>query len=135
METASNNEQMRQALAQGNAHNGKLGVDLAVELNNLRNQCQLDGTTSRKAAGRTCRQITGAWVDEGFDAKMKTVTVKALSKAYFRLLEKQGTLKEVFQLGTRVVWVTPSGKALVIDPTRGKETMTDGEIDALFAKK
>ena len=90
---------------------------------------------ARKVNGQTCRQIAGAWVDESFDAKMKVVKVKALSKAYFRLLEKQPALKEVFQLGTRLVWVAPSGVALVIEPSGGKETMTDTEIAKLFTKK
>ena len=113
----------------------KGSVDLAVELNNLRNQNQLGQVAARKVNGQTCRQIAGAWVDESFDAKMKVVKVKALSKAYFRLLEKQPALKEVFQLGTRLVWVAPSGTALVIEPSGGKETMTDAEIDKLFTKK
>jgi Ca-activated chloride channel family protein len=128
-------QKLREALARNDAHTGKLGVDFAVQLDNLRNQNQLDATAARKVAGRTCRQLGGAWVDEGFDAKMKAVTVKALSKAYFRMLERQPKIKEVFQLGSRVVWVTPSGAALVIDPNGGQETMSDAAIDRLFVKK
>ena len=33
-----------------------------------------------------------------------------------------------------MVWITPSGKALVIDMGNGKETLTDAEIAKLFAK-
>jgi hypothetical protein len=33
------------------------------------------------------------------------------------------------------VWVTPNGTALVIDTNDGKDKLTDGEIDALFARK
>jgi Ca-activated chloride channel family protein len=127
-------QQMREALARNGAHTGKLGVDFAVQLNDLRNQNQLDGTPARKVAGRTCRQIGGAWVDEGFAATMKVVSVKALSKAWFRLMEKHPEMKEVLQLGNRVVWVTPSGAVLVIDPAKGQETMADADIDRLFAK-
>jgi Ca-activated chloride channel family protein len=135
MAEAANYARYRNALANGNANCGKLGVDLAIELNNMRNQNQLGAVAAREANGRTCRNIAGAWVDEGFDAKMKIVRVKAMSKAYFRLLEKQPALKEVFQLGTRILWVAPNGNALVIEPNSGKKTMTDAEIDALFVKK
>jgi Ca-activated chloride channel family protein len=128
-------QSLRAALAQNAAHTGKLAVDFAVQLDALRNQNQLDGTPARKVAGRTCRQINGAWVDEGFDTKTTTVKVKALSKAYFRMLEKQPAIKEVFQLGSRVVWLAPCGTALVIDPAGGTETMSDDEIDRLFVKR
>jgi len=50
------------------------------------------------------------------------------------LLERHPELKEVFQLGKQVVWVTPSGCALVI-ADKGAETMTDSAIDALFRAK
>ena len=63
---------------------------------------------------------------------MKVVTVKAMSPAYFRMLERHPELKEVFRLGSRVVWITPSGTALVIDPTQGEEKMSDRKIDSLF---
>jgi len=85
----------------------------------------------RLAAGRTCVNINGLWADQGFDAAMKRVTVKAMSAAYFRMLERHPELKEVFQLGNQVVWVTPSGCALVISD-KGAEKMSDKEIDALF---
>ena len=52
-----------------------------------------------------------------------------------RLLERQPKLRELFQLGNCLVWVTPSGKALVIDPGEGKEKLADAEIDELFRAK
>ena len=66
---------------------------------------------------------------------MKLVSVKAMSDAYFKLLEKQPSVKEVYQLGNFVVWVTPSGTALVIDGNHGAEQLKDDEIAALFAPK
>jgi Ca-activated chloride channel homolog len=114
---------------------GKHGVDLALELNELRTQSQVGQKRVRQVAGRTCVDLGGLWIDEGFDSKMKQVTVKALSAAYFRLLERHPKMKEVFQLGKDVVWVTPSGSVLVIAANKGAETMTDTEIDALFAAK
>src|SRR5262249_27218195 len=129
---------VRMALANrqpGDIQTGKLGVDFAEQLNNLRNQNQLGQMSARRAAGRNCVEINGAWIDDGFDVKMKTVMVKAQSAAYFRILERPPEVKEVLQLGNRLVWVTPSNVALVIDVKNGKEQMSDAEIDQLFVAK
>jgi Ca-activated chloride channel family protein len=104
-------------------------------MNNLRNQNQLTRTALRRVSNRNCVEIGGVWIDEGFEAKMTTVAVKAQSNAYFRILERQPQVKEVFRLGNFVVWVTPSGTALVIDARSGKEELTDKEIDQLFVAK
>jgi Ca-activated chloride channel family protein len=116
-------------------HTGKLGVDLAIQMNNLRNQNRLEQTAQRNVNSRNCLEIGGVWIDEGFDPKMPMVTVKAQSDAYFRILEKHPKMKDVFQLGNYLVWVTPSGTALIIDTTDGKEKLEDAEIDKLFVKK
>jgi Ca-activated chloride channel family protein len=128
-------DQVRAALqsrAAADVQSGKLGVDLSIRLSDLRNQSQLGRATTRQAAGRTCVKFRGAWVDEGYETKMKAVTVKAMSAAYFRILERQPQMREVFQMGNRVLWVTPCGTALAVDPGDGREEMTDAEIDALF---
>jgi Ca-activated chloride channel family protein len=114
---------------------GKEGVDLSLQLNELRTQSQVAQSVVRQAAGRNCRQINAVWLDEGFDPKMPVVKIKAQSKAYFRILEKQPQMREVFQLGNHVVWVTPSGSALIIQPDSGQESMTDAEIDWLFVAR
>jgi Ca-activated chloride channel family protein len=111
---------------------GQLGVDLSVQTNNLRSQTRLTQTALRKVNNRNCLEIGGVWIDEGYDAKMKTVTVKAMSAAYFRLLERQPGLRDVFRLGNHLLWVTPSGTALIVDTSTGVETMTNEEIDRLF---
>ncbi len=85
--------------------------------------------------GRNCIEVGGVWIDEGFDPKMQAVIVKAQSNAYFRILERHGRVKDVFQLGNYLVWVTPSGAALVIDGQNGKEELSDREIDALVLAK
>jgi Ca-activated chloride channel family protein len=131
-------DEARRFLARGDKDKvqaGRLGVDLALQMNNLRNQDRLEPKALRNVAGRNCIEIGGVWIDEGFDAKKPTVTVKAMSDAYFRILEKQPQVKEVFQLGNYLVWVTPNGTNLVIDANDGKEKLTDKEIDELFAKK
>ena len=115
---------------------GKLGVDLSCQTANLRNQTRLDQTALKQVYGRNCIEIGGVWIDDGFDPKnMKSLTVKAQSNAYFKMLERHAKMKEVFQLGNYVVWVTPNNTALIIDTTTGKEELNDKEIDELFAKK
>ena len=114
---------------------GKLGVDLSLQTANLRNQCRLDPTALKNVYGRNCLEIGGVWIDEGFDAKMPTVTIKAQSDAYFKLLERQPKIKDVLMLGNHLLWVTPNGTALIIDAGTGKEALTDAEIDALFVAK
>ena len=114
---------------------GKLGVDLSCQTACLRNQTQLDQTAVRCVCGRTCLEFGGVWIDEGFDPKMTTVAVKAQSDAYFKLLERQPTIKEVLTLGNHLVWVAPNGTALIIDAGAGKEALSDGDIDSLFVAK
>jgi Ca-activated chloride channel family protein len=113
---------------------GKEGVDLALVLDDLRTGDKIAQAATKQAAGRTCVEVNGAWVDSAYDAKMPTVKVKAMSAAYFRILARHPDMKDVLRLGNRLVWVTPSGTALVIDAD-GKDTMGDDEIDRLFVAK
>ncbi len=117
------------------SQSGKLGVDLSEQTNNLRVQSRLEQTAIKNVNGRNCMEIGGVWIDEGFDAKMKTVTIKAQSDAYFRILDRKPKMKEVLQLANHVVWVAPNGTALVIDTSDGKERLEDKEIDELFVTK
>ena len=59
--------------------------------------------------------------------------IKYLSDAYFRLLEKDLDLKEVFALGENVLVVLKSGKAILIS-AEGKDKLTDAELNGLFVK-
>jgi Ca-activated chloride channel family protein len=77
----------------------------------------------------------GVWIDEGFTPKTEAVTIKAQSNAYFKLLQQKPELKDVFRLGNHLVWVAPSGTALVVDMSDGKTEIDDKEIDKLFAAK
>lgn len=113
----------------------KLGVDLAVSTNRLKNQTQQTAAAVRRVAGRNCLEYGGVWIDEAFTDKTPTVTVQAQSDAYFRILERRPDMKHVFGLGNHVVWIAPNGAALVIDTTDGKEELSDREIDALFAAR
>jgi hypothetical protein len=115
---------------------GRLGVDLSIQCCNLRNQSREEQTAQRTLLGRECIEVGGIWLDTGYDAKKtKTVAVKALSDGYFRLLEMHPELKEVFRLGHHLVWITPSGTALLLDTCEGKESLTDDEIKGLFTAR
>jgi Ca-activated chloride channel family protein len=130
--------QAQDALArrkQSEVQAGKLGVDLAVQMNNLRNQSQTEFTALRQVNGRNCLEVGGVWIDEGFTPKTTYVTVKAQSDAYFRILELQPKVKDVFRLGNYLVWMTPSGTALIVDAGEGKEKLSDEEINKLFVAK
>jgi Ca-activated chloride channel family protein len=113
----------------------RLGVELSVQMNNLRNQSRLSNTALRQVAGRNCLEFGGVWIDEAFTSKMPTLAVQAQSNAYFRLLERHPEIKPVLQLGNYLVWVAPSGTALIIDANDGKKELTDAEIDKLFEAK
>src|SRR5262249_38503158 len=128
----------RKALEKGEANYyqlGRSGVDLAINSANLRNQCRLEQTAQRNAYGRNCVEIGGVWIDEKFDAKTPTLVVKAQSDAYFRILELQPQMKDVYRLGNHVVWMAPNGTALVVDTSEGKVKLDDEEINKLFVAK
>src|SRR5260370_28306619 len=137
-ETKSAFDQARAALAKGlyqQTQAGQLGVDLSVESNQLKDQTRMALSAQRQAAGRTLLEIGGAWIDQGFDPKMPTVTIKAFSPAYFRLLERRPQLRDLLQLGNYLVWVTPAGTALVIDQAAGEEKWDEAKMAKLFKAK
>lgn len=128
-------DQAREALRQRNVlllRSDKLGVDLACQMASLKTQCRLQQSALRSVGGRNCLELGGVWIDEGFTDKLPVLTIKAMSDAYFRILERHAIVKDVFQLGNHLVWVTPSGTALVIDTSDGKEKLSDEDIDKLF---
>jgi Ca-activated chloride channel homolog len=114
---------------------GKLGVELSQQTQNLRNQARLEQTAVCQVCGRNCLELGGVWIDEGYDPKMTALVVKAQSDAYFKLLEQQPRLKDVFKLGNHLVWVAPNGTALVIDTSAGKDKLSDAEVERLFVAR
>jgi Ca-activated chloride channel family protein len=114
---------------------GQLGVDLSVQTDHLRNQIRLTQNAQQRVQNRNVLEVGGVWIDEGFDAKTPIVTVKAMSPAYFRILERHPAVRDVFRLGNYVVWIAPSGTALVVDTQAGNQQMSDADIDRLFAVK
>jgi Ca-activated chloride channel family protein len=113
----------------------KLGVELSVQMNNLKHQSQMQPMALRRVAGRNCLEIGGVWIDEDFDPRQPAVVIKAMSDAYFRLLERQPQVREVLQLGNHLVWVAPNGTVLIIDTADGKEELADAEINKLFTTR
>jgi Ca-activated chloride channel family protein len=134
----ANLDDTNKALAAGDREKvqaGRSGVDLAVYNCNLRNQTRLEQSAQRNANGRNCVEVGGVWIDEKFDAKTPTLVVKAQSDAYFRILELQPQMKDVYRLGNHLVWMAPNGTALVIDTSEGKEKLDDADINKLFVAK
>ena len=132
-------EQYRQAnrdLAAGHVdrvQNGRAAVEYALDANCLRNQTQLTRNAQQRIGkDRNAVDVGGVWIDDGYDVSMKTVTVKAMSNAYFKLLEKHPEMRDVFRLGNHLVWVSPSRTALVIDTNSGEEEITEEAIADLF---
>ncbi|MFO0968848.1 MAG: VIT domain-containing protein [Gemmataceae bacterium] len=115
-----------------NVQNGKLAVDLSCDAANLRSQSQVSATAQRWLGTRNCLEVGGVWIDEAYEGDMKTVTVKAMSPAYFRILERHPDARKAFSVGNHLVWVTPSRTALIVDMSSGLETMEDTAIEALF---
>jgi Ca-activated chloride channel family protein len=113
----------------------KQGVDLSCYNNDLKCQSRLQQTALKRVGNRNCMEYGGVWIDEDYTAKTPTVTVKAQSDAYFRILERKPEMKEVFQLGNHLVWMAPNGTALVVDTNDGKDKLSDAEIDTLFVAK
>jgi Ca-activated chloride channel family protein len=115
---------------------GRVGVGLSVDMEKLRTQDHVDQATTKRVANCEFVLESGKWVDQRFhNAKRNHVNIKPMSNAYFRILERHPEMKEVFQLGNQLVWVTPSDDLLVIDARIGQEELTDAEIDRLFESK
>jgi Ca-activated chloride channel homolog len=134
----ANLDDTKKALADGETEKvqaGKSGVDLAVYSCNLRTQTRLEQSAQRNVYGCNCVEIGGVWIAEKFDAKTQTLVVKAQSDAYFRILELQPKMKDVYRLGNHLVWMAPNGTALVIDTSEGKEKLDDEAINKLFVAK
>ena len=95
----------------------------------------MDRMAVKNVNGRQCLEVGGVWIDEAFTAKTDAVVVKAQSDAYFRILELQPQMKDVYRLGNHLVWVAPSGTALVIDAGSGKDKLPEAEMTRLFVAK
>jgi Ca-activated chloride channel family protein len=112
---------------------GKDAIDLAEQVADLKNGARAERSTRvRTIAGRSFRKIGDAWVDQAFKSSMETLRLRVLGQAYFRLLAEHPELSEIFALGNRITWVSPSGTAVVIDK-QGQEEVAVAVLSSLFA--
>ena len=113
---------------------GKEAIDLAQRVAELKSGAR-SGTSpnERTVAGRRFRKVGETWVDQTFKPSMPTLRLRALGKAYFRLLARHPDLSPILALGNRVTWVSFTGRALVIDK-QGQDDVTDATLDRLFAE-
>ena len=136
MDAKGNLDRAKDALRrndQNAVQGGKMGVDLSVQNQSFRDQITVSETAIKQISGRSMIEVGGVWIDEGFQKSMPTMVIQAQSDAYFRLLEKQPQLRKLFGLGNYLIWVTPANTALVIDTQEGKNTISDKEIEQMFA--
>lgn len=116
---------------QSNGMGGGNEVARAIELRDLKDADATRDVGIRAVNGRSFAMIAGIWVDEKVTKEMKRRTIEYLGPAYFRLLELYPDLKSTLALGARVVFVTPSGTALVID-SKGEQNLSDDELRSLM---
>lgn len=69
----------------------------------------------RKVNGHAFTMRDGFWTDVRYQPSMKTLTVKAFSKAYFDLVAQLPELRGVFAIGDKVIVVGRSGAIAVND--------------------
>ena len=124
------------------AESGEAAVQAAEVLARLKQQVQVAkpaggwagysaAVISKRIGTRTMIRTGDLWVDSRFTAKCETVKVKYGSAAYFALYDSHKELRELFKLGTRLVIVTASGKALIIDAD-GAEKLDASTVKSLF---
>ncbi len=114
---------------------GARAVDTAETLARMKSAQVVAPTSVKTIAGKRFEEFEGVWIDASYEAKKHTqiIKVKAFSDAYFAILKAHPELKDVFALGDRVVWVSPTDKVLIIDDG-GKDALSEKEISELFAK-
>jgi Ca-activated chloride channel family protein len=87
----------------------------------------------KRAGGARFFQVGPLWVDDRFSVDASVTQIKFGSDGYFALLEKHPELNQVFAVGAGLIYITASGKAVVISPI-GAEKLSDAQLDALFQK-
>jgi len=109
---------------------GERAVEVAKSISELKLAERAEGLAVKKVGERTFEYVQGFWVDRAYKAGMPTVEVQYLSEAYFKILEAEPQLKDVFVLGEKLVIVV-GRKALVIQ-NEGRARMTDKEVAELL---
>jgi Ca-activated chloride channel family protein len=85
-----------------------------------------DDSNVRRAGNVTFVLRDGVWTDVRYKNSGTVLRVKPFSDAYFKLIELQPDLREVFTVGERAI---AAGRSMTIELTPdGKEHLTDGDI-------
>jgi len=117
----------------GEAASGVAGRRMSEELRDMREADRVEsGAATRFVAGRLFIQQSGAWVEDGAADAGATMEIKYLSGAYFALLTARPELREVLTLGENVTFKTADGKAIVIRSGSGRESVSSGDLEAMF---
>jgi uncharacterized protein YegL len=121
-------DSLAMAAAQPGPAVGKAAVERSIALRDLKQSEQLDVTRyfTRQVGTKTFTLQNGWWIDDLAPAAKKTVGVKYLSDAYFRLLEVNSDLKGYLALGEQVK-VVVNDILLEVGP-EGKETLAQAEL-------
>jgi Ca-activated chloride channel family protein len=117
----------------GEAATGNAGRRMSEELRDMREADRVEsGAATRFVAGRLFIQQSGTWVEDGAADASRTMEIKYLSGAYFDLLTARPELREVLTLGENVTFKTADGKAIVIRSGSGRESVSSGDLEAMF---
>ncbi|MCB9477869.1 MAG: VWA domain-containing protein [Deltaproteobacteria bacterium] len=109
---------------------GARAVDAARRVQQMKDEDRAEETLlSKTVDGRTfVLMMDGAYTDTRATGKEKILEIKAMSAAYFRLLELKPELGKFFALGGRVLVVTKDGYGIRVGDDRGRENVSDEEL-------
>ncbi|MBX7191381.1 MAG: VIT and VWA domain-containing protein [Sandaracinaceae bacterium] len=99
---------------------GERGRRISDELRQMETAERPDDATSRGtryALGRAFRYESGGFVDPQYRTSMRTIHIRALSRAYFAILARRPDLRAAFAIGDRVTIAIDETRAIVIEPT------------------
>ncbi len=105
----------------------------AAKQREARSTAELDeavaGTNARRVGERIFSLANGVWTDARYTTRLRTVTIKPYSAAYFELMKQLDQLAPLFALGDRVII---AGRAVNIElaPT-GVERLSATELAAV----
>jgi Ca-activated chloride channel family protein len=114
------------------AAEGEVAVRTAKKVQKMKDSSRADtddALTVRYVGGLSFAWTDGRWVDSRLTGEMKTLKVKYLSDAWFRILELAPSLRDALALGEEVT-VVHRGVALVIGPS-GAETLSEADAARL----
>ena len=108
------------------ADSGEAAVRTSQAIGGLKGTEKADtDTLSRVIRDKVFHYRGGAWIDEAYEASMRTLSVRYLSDAYFGLLRIQPELARYVSLGETVTIVVGDGRAVVITADGGEPSESE----------